>query len=216
MQACGLVTDHDQSVESKGAVVSDDPCSTTTVIRQLAERLHQQVISFQARTLLLMQVNPDRPTAVRLLELACELGSRRDETVLLVDAEPRRRDLTLELNFQDTPGLTECFGTGQPVTSLVRPRVRQRLDVLPMGRGRMSVGDGLTDVVAKTVRRLAQNRLVIFAAGGPECLVCRGLLPASDIAVLVLKKGVTTYRQTKLALQSATAATGRTIGSILA
>ena len=110
MQACGLVTDHNQSVESEGAVVSDDPCSTTTVIRQLAERLHQQVVSFQARTLLLMQVNPDRSTAVRLLELACELGSRRDETVLLVDAEPRRRDLTLELSFQDTPGLTECFG----------------------------------------------------------------------------------------------------------
>ncbi len=185
-------------------------------VRVSAARVQRSLQVCQAASLLCAQLDPSRSAAVRLIELAEQLSELRDETVLLIDADVRRRHATAELGLQAEAGLTEYLGVGRPANSVVRPRVRERLDVLPTGRGWLGDSRRIHSAIADLLQRVGRHRLVLVVAGPPDDPLTEAFQRCCHAAVLVLQSGVSERERALGAVSDAARGGGRLLGALVA
>ncbi len=185
-------------------------------LRLAAQRVHQSVDRGHASSLVWVQLDSDRSTAVKLIELAEALSRVRDETVLMIDADVRRRQVTAELGLQADAGLAEYLGVGRPATSLVKPRLRERLDVLPAGRGWLGNARRLLPSIADLLERVGRHRLVTVVGGPPEDPLTAAFVRSCHASILIVQSGVTEKSRATAALPQVARRGGRLLGALVA
>ncbi len=203
-------TDTTPSAESKQTNTDELPVSP------VARRIQDALARCGATSLVCVQLDPLRDRANRWVELAEELSTLRDETVLLVDGDIRRRQLTAELGLQGEAGLAEYLSIGRPATSVVRPRVRPRLDLLPSGRGWLGDSKRLPASIAELLHRIGRHRLVLVMAGPPEDPVAKAFQQCCHATLLIMSSGVTERSRAEGALHESVRAGARIAGALVA
>lgn len=139
------------------------------------------------------------------LHLAASMASEQMVRVLLVDADPVRRTLSVRLGADDRPGLLEVLASeGGSLDEYVLPTDVPSLYFLPAGQPRADATELLgSPRMAQVLKSLADPNLVVLLDSPPLLLSSEGRVVADQVhhALVIVEAGRSTSGEVAEVLQ---------------
>jgi Mrp family chromosome partitioning ATPase len=106
--------------------------STANHYRQLCAAIAPMLAADQLRSLLLLPVERDRQSALVMVNVALALGEKRQQPLLLIDADPQDGQIAQLLGLAAAPGWTELL-SGLPLRQVIQDSSWRQLHVIAAG-----------------------------------------------------------------------------------
>ena len=189
---------------------ADPKCSAP--IDELAHRLLSDVTE-SPPSWLLATLFPTRQLSVYVAQLAASIGELSRESVTCVDGDWRRKDLSKELGFTGTIGLTEYL-CGEQAEIPVHAARRSQLQIIPAGSTACAARQLDSKHLHARILRLRELGPLLIAASVDHDPISRSLYTTASASYLLIPRYRSPAPQAVVAMSTLTRNGARLRGAI--
>jgi capsular exopolysaccharide synthesis family protein len=149
---------------------------------------------------------------------AAAVFSQLGQKAVVVDADLRRAAVHSALDIERVPGLVEYLEGSAKLADVVRPTRLPNLFVVPAGKATASPAEALAGPRAREIiEELKKEYATVWIDSPPVMPVgdARGLAPAADLVLVVVRSVVTRRRALKRTCELLTSESGRAVAAVL-
>jgi Mrp family chromosome partitioning ATPase len=191
-----------------------DPARSQPLV-QLADRLQREAEQMTSKTLLLVGVGTHSSSHEVLVPIAALLAEKHGERVLLIDADLKRRSLTVGLEHGQASGLAEGLRSNKPLRDQFQATALAGVSLLPAGQGQPADWTADASRLEEILHEAAGQFSLVLVDGGrtPEP-AARFLGRLADAVYFVVQLGAVDLSAAQRALADFRAAGARVLGCI--
>jgi hypothetical protein len=181
---------------------------------EMAARLRQDAHQTGSRTMPLLGIGPQSDTHEPALHVATVLAEEGGN-LLLIDADPARRQLSTDLDALQEPGLADLAREGLVSPDLLLPTAQEGLAFLAAGSQRFPDLEDKADLLSRAFGQLAAEfDLILLAGGRTDDPAAATLARLCDATYVVIELGTVEANYAQKSLRTLRSTGARVLGCI--